>query len=223
MNIEDIRVRSGQWQRRYPVTIALVIALDVGALATGTVAGGLSRRLLDRFGFAPRDLWAVDLWRMFSSALITHGRGIFASALLMVTVAVGALERRAGSRWALAAFWGVHLWTLLILSLTLRPAEAAMRPSLVQRITTIRDVGPSAGYFGCLGLLLATVPNRRLRAVLAAGVLCWLGADLVGWVPMGSTLAQDLSAALAHLIAFPTGWLAGEIGMRFGDLRERGR
>lgn len=223
MNIEDIGGRSEAWLRRYPVTITLVAALFVVALATGTVADDLSRGLLGRFGFAPRDFWAVDLWRMFSSAVITHGREVFASAVLMVTVTVGGVEHRAGSRWALATFWGVHVWTLLIMSLTLRPTELVMPSSLVERMATIRDVGPSAGYLGCLGLLFATLPHRRLRGVLVVGVLCWLGADLVGWVPMGSTPAQDVSADLAHLIAFPTGWLAGEIGTRLGSLGDGGR
>lgn len=214
MIIHDFGARSGAWLRRYPATLVLVLALAAAALATGTVAGGLPQRLLNRFGFAPTDFWAVDLGRMFSSALITRGRGVFAGAVIMVIVAVGSVERRAGSRWAMGTFWGAHLWTLLLMSLTLRPDDLVVRTSLAERMAILRDVGPSAGYLGCLGLALATVPSRRVRWAVALLVVCGLAGDFLGWIPVDAGLARDLSADLAHLIAFPSGWIVGEIAMR---------
>lgn len=214
MNNQTLGERPGAWPRRYPVTLLLVVAMTVAAVATGTVAGGLPQRLVNRLGFAPSDFWAVDLWRMFTSALVTHGRMVFAGAVVMVIIGVGAVERRAGSVWALGTFWGVHVWTLLLMSLTLRPDDSVARPSIAERMATLRDVGPSAGYYGCLGLALATVPNRRIRWAVAGLVLGWLAGDFAGWIPVDAGLARDLSADLAHLIAFSTGWIAGEIATR---------
>lgn len=223
MNIQTFGQRVSEQLRRYPVTLLLVAALCAAAVATGTVAGGLSQRLVNRLGFAPADFWAVDLWRMFTSALVTRGRGVFAGAVIMVVVAVGAVERRAGSRWAAAGFWGSHVWTLLLMSLALRADDVAGRPSLSERMATLRDVGPSAGYLGCLGLALATMPNPRLRGAAAVLVVGWLAGDFIGWIPVDAGLAQDLSADLAHLIAFATGWIVGEIATRFAESRHRAR
>ena len=87
MNIHTLGERPGAWLRRYPVTLLLVVAMAVAAVATGTVAGGLPQRLVNRLGFAPSDFWAVDPWRMFTSALVTHGRAVFAGAVVIITAA----------------------------------------------------------------------------------------------------------------------------------------
>ena len=129
----------------------------------------------------------------------------------MVALFVGAVERRAGWRWALGTFSAVHVWTLLRLSLTSYLAEGEPGRTLGSTMATLRDVGPSAGYFGCVGFTVATLVDRRLRILVSVLVLVWLGADFGGVITMGAALPQEFSADLAHLIAFPAGWLLGRV------------
>lgn len=197
--------------KRIPVTLSLLIALAVWAFFTDSVMDELPRRFLRRFGFAPLDLWEFDLVRVFTSALVTHGRAVFAGALVMVALFVGAVEKRSGSTWALGTFWAVHIWTLLMLSLTSYMAEGEPGGTLGSTMSTLRDVGPSAGYFGCVGFAVATLGHRRLRLLVSVLVVAWLGADLAGVVAIGGALPQELSADLAHLIAFPSGWIVGAV------------
>jgi len=178
----------------------------VSALITGTVLGRLSDRMLDRVGFAPLDLWELDVLRVFTSALVTHGGLVFAGAVIMTGLSVGWVERHAGSGWAMGTFWGVHVWTLLAMAIVVPVLEGGSAPSLGETLSTLRDVGPSAGYFGCLGFALATIPRRPVRWLAAAAVMVWLLADLGGWLSVAGPLQLELSADFAHLIAFPTGW-----------------
>jgi hypothetical protein len=201
--------RSRWWfLQRYPATLLLLAALVAAALGTGTAVGELPRRLVNRFGFAPADLWALDLWRLFSSALITQGGASFILALVVVALSSGTVEARVGSRLAFLTFWGSHVWTLLVMSLALGPALADGSPGLDYAIATLRDVGPSAGYFGCVGAAVALQRDDRLRWGGAVGVAAWLAVDLLGWVSGAAAGPGELSADVAHVIAFGSGWVA---------------
>jgi hypothetical protein len=166
---------------RYPTTATLLAVLVVAAIVTETASGRLTSEWLERVGFAPRDLWELELGRLFTSALVTHGPRVLVGALLMTGISVGIAERRAGALWAMGVFWGIHLAT---------------------------DVGPSAGYFGALGFGLSASSSKmaRLAAVL---VLLWLVLNLLGLMHLGDALPQKASADLAHMVAFPLGWLVG--------------
>jgi uncharacterized membrane protein (DUF441 family) len=205
----DPAARTG-WPRRYRSTLVLVSALVASALITGTVLGGLSNRMLDLVGFAPIDLWEMDVLRVFTSALVTHGGLVFVAAVVMTALSVGGVERRMGSLAAMGVFWGVHVWTLLVMAAVLPVIEGEAARPLVETLSTLRDVGPSAGYFGCLGFALAAT-SFRARGVAAAVVLAWLLGDVGGWLSGAGPLPPELSADIAHLIAFPTGWVAAMV------------
>jgi len=193
-----------EFLQRYRSATLLTGALFASALITGTVLGRLTDRMLDRVGFAPLDLWELDVLRVFTSALVTHGGLVFAGAVIMTGLSVGWVERQAGSGWAMGTFWGVHVLTLLAMAIVVPLLEGGSAPSLGETLSTLRDVGPSAGYVGCLGFALATIPRRLVRWLAAAAVMTWLLADLGGWLSVAGPL--ELSADFAHLIAFPTGW-----------------
>lgn len=192
---------------RVPFTIVSLVGLWLRALLTDTASNDLPRRVLQSVGFAPRDLLAFGWQRLISSALFTHGRWEFWIAIVMIALAVGAAEWVAGTVRAFATFWGVHLATLLSESLLIAlPLKLAGVPLGVQ-LSDVRDVGPSAGYVGALGLVCALLPSpwRRWSAMVVIGALVFMA-----FLPPepNESAAVKLSADLAHVIAFALGWLS---------------
>ena len=194
--------------RRWRFTLVLLGALLAAALLTGTVAEALPRFLLQQIGFAPRDLWALDVLRLLASALVTWGGWVFAGALVFVAIGVGAVEARFGPLVAAAVFWGSHVWTLVVTSFATRWFGDASLGAWAGMLSRVRDVGPSAGYFGAIGFALCAISRPRLRAGLSLALLAWLCADLLGWISIGPDLRQEPAADFAHLVAFVSAWLA---------------
>jgi hypothetical protein len=194
--------------RRWPFTLVSLAGLTTGAWLTSSHAGALSIWWHRRLGFAPLDLWAGRWERLVTSALVTDGGQAFWRAAGMIALAVGAAEWLAGTRRAALTFWGVHLATLLTESLfiVLPLHQAGAAPGFA--LLVARDVGPSAGYLGCLGLACARFPNRRWGRLAGLLILAGLGMTLFQPPSEGQDAAVKLSADLAHLIAFPLGWLA---------------
>lgn len=205
-------VRQRHLTRRWLFTCLTLLALILIALATNTHVSELSTRWLHRLGFAPRDLLRLQWGRMLTSALLTSGGTSFWLSLAMVLIAVGAAEWLAGTRRAGCTFWGVHLLTLLleawIIAVPLRLYDGALGAAL----SVARDVGPSAGYFGCLGLACARLPGRWRWLSAAIWAALWATLWLPGGIGHARTLA--ISASLAHVIAFPLGWIAARVPLQ---------
>ena len=203
-------IRIGRVVRRLPFTWLMLAGLSMVAAFTDTGVAEISRHWLNRLGYAPRDLVYMHWDRLLASAVVTGGDGAFWEALAMIAVAVGTSEWLTGTRRAAVTFWGVHLATLLIESLVALPLHR-LGFSLGTALVFARDVGPSAGYFGSLGLTLARWPKRGSR-LIASGILLALIVATALPPPAGNTVVIKLTADLAHLIAFPLGWLSGRIG-----------
>ena len=197
--------------RRLSFTLIMLTALLAGALATNTHTDDLSPHWLNRLGFAPADIWFLRLERLFTSALITSGGWVFWQAVGMVALAVGAAEWLAGTKRTVATFWGVHLVTLLIESLLIAWPLHQWGTSLGATLVVARDVGPSAGYFGCLGLTGACFPKKRWGQVAGLFVFSSLVWTILQPPCAGQNDAVKLFADLAHLIAFPLGWLSSYV------------
>ncbi|MEZ4675285.1 MAG: hypothetical protein R2932_13695 [Caldilineaceae bacterium] len=158
--------------RRLAVTVTMLFVLMGTALWSATHSARILPAFVTRMGFAVEDFWLLHWERFFTSALITHGERAFWGASFMVALAVGLAEWRTGTRRAFFTFWGVHLFTLLLLALTI----GLWQRSSVQPLPSIplRDVGPSAGYVACLGLLSQPCPTRGEELILvAAGCASW--------------------------------------------------
>jgi hypothetical protein len=190
--------------QRFPFTLTMLALLGLTAIWTGTHTAAISANWLDRLGFAPIDLLALDLGRLFTSALVTSGGLVFWEALAMVAFAVGLSEWLTGTRRAALTFWGVHLSTLIFESLVVALPMHWIGMSLGSLVALSRDVGPSAGYFGALGLVSA---HLRYPWNLISGGVIFIGLQIVLLhVSGGNNLGMEVSADLAHLIAFPLGW-----------------
>jgi len=195
--------------RRFPFTLTMLVLLGLTAILTNTQVATISAEWLDRLGFAPIDLLTLNLGRLFTSALVTSGGRIFWEALGMVAFAVGLSEWLTGPRRAALTFWGVHLSTLVLESLFIALPLHWAGITLGSLVALSRDVGPSAGYFGALGLVSA---HMKHPWNLISGGLIFIGLQLALLHVSGSnSLGMEVSADLAHLIAFPLGWYSSKI------------
>ena len=208
----EMAARVAAGARRVPFTLATVAALAAIAAATSS-----HRRLpaawLERVGFAPRDLEPRRLHRMVTSGLVTHGGAVLWRSLALTAFAVGTAERRHGTWRAAGTFWGVHFTTIALLGSGARAAHrlAGDGTGLARRFP--RDVGPSAGYLGCLGLVASRLPPTQRRWAGAAAGAGLLAITLLP--PLSPEGAEAKTAAdAAHWIALPLGWLSGRWGAK---------
>lgn len=189
----------------------MLVLLGIGALVTNTTFESITHHWLQRTGFAPNDLCYWRIERMVTSALVTSGGKVFWEAIFFVAFAVGLAEWLTGSKRAFATFWGMHLLALVLSSLIISLAVHQLRAFGVEASEVARDVGPSAGYFACLGLVSAKMKHPwnlingiTLFAIFVTAILLPAGA--------GESAAIKFSADLAHMLAFPLGWLSARIG-----------
>ncbi len=190
-----------------PFTLIMMTGLILFAIFTNTYFEQITRHWINRIGFSPRDFWYMRFERMFTSALVTSGGRIFWQALILVGLFVGTAEWITGTKRATITFWGVHLLTLILLSLIVSLALHQLRDFGLAASEFERDVGPSAGYFACLGLLSAQL-KRPWNWV--SGIILFIIFAVYLFLPPGASerAAMKFSADFAHLLAFPFGWLS---------------
>ncbi len=204
--------------RRFQLTIVLLVILLVVAIGTRTHFAPLAPSLRRGLGFAPWHLLHGKWLGLFTSVFLTIGGATFYASMIMLALSVGAAESVYGSSTALALFWGCHLTTLLAASLLLAIPLHQMNYYPGTVLVTASDVGPSAGYYGCLAAACVALKGKKRNfAVLA--ILALLGLRLVRSLVQLPEQGHLLSADLAHVIAFtlgasaalyllPRGWLA---------------
>lgn len=195
--------------RRVPFTIVMLLLVVLAGVATMTHYDGLQPSLLRRFGFAPFHLSGGDFARLLTSVFLTPGRWSFYWSLAMLAGCVGSAERRVGTWRAAAAFWGIHLATLLIQSVLLAIPLHHFDLWWGKLLATEHDVGPSAGYYGCLGLICQKQnPSRRLWLLSVIGGILLARVIWSALSPAGRQ--ASLGPDIAHLIAFPLGVALGK-------------
>lgn len=193
--------------KKFPTTLSLLAILSLTAILTNTHVQALPDFLLQQTGFAPLDLIKLDIKRMASSLFVTTDPAVFMLAFAMIAISAGLAEAKTSSLRTALTFFGVHSLSLIGVSLIALPlhwlniAEGTL-------IALSRDVGPSAGYFGVLGLALAYHKKPIETLISAALMLFLIGAF---FTETGHNRAMEYSADLAHLIAFPLGWLSAKI------------
>jgi len=196
--------------RRIPFTLLLLTSLILAALLTNTHFQMISQSWMNQVGFAPRDLWYLRLERIFTSALVTQGGIVFIEALLLTAFSAGTAEWMTGWKRTALTFWGIHILSLVLGSFIISLWMEELHSIGLSASELVRDVGPSAGYFGCLGLV-----SSRLKLpwqwITGITILGFLAASLFLSPSLGEDARVKFSADLAHLLAFPMGWLSGFI------------
>ncbi len=206
------RIRSSSFQlgrvvSRLHFTLIMVILLLLVAWWTNSYVQDLTREWVNRLGFAPRDFWFLRWWRLILSALVTSGGVTFWFALGMVGITCGVAEWKAGTIRTALTFWGVHLVTLVLEGLIFSLPLHQFGFSQAHALFFSRNVGPSAGYVGTLGLITTFLP-RLWRWVAFGGILVYLLVALFLPPQAGVTPVIELSDDLAHLIAYPLGFMS---------------
>jgi hypothetical protein len=188
---------------KFRFTLIMAALLLLTALITGSWTTTLTPTWQERLGFAPSDLIKLNWDRIFTSALVTSGGlGFWLPFGAMIGLAFAA-EMLDGTRQALLAFWLPHLAFTTGGSLLIGLADQLTSSSLLHAIYTDRDVGPSAGYFGCMGLIVSYFP-RPWRYLVGFSIIGGLVVGIIFSARQGTVI--DVSAGLAHLAAFPLGW-----------------
>lgn len=192
---------------RIPFTLVMLFGLLMAALFTNTYFEQITRHWLNRTGFAPNDLWYWRLERLFTSAIVTSGGKVFWEALLFTAFTVGLAEWINGWKRAAATFWGVHLLTLILMSLIISLSLHQLRAMGTEASEVARDVGPSAGYFACLGLVSARL-KRPWQWISGITLFAIFVSAFFTPSALGESAKVKFSADLAHLLAFPLGWFS---------------
>jgi hypothetical protein len=204
------RIRS--FLSRFPFTLAMLAGLVIGALVTNTYFQSITHHWLNRAGFSPDDLWYWRLGRLFTSALVTEGGNVFWEALFFVAFFVGLAEWMTNWKRTAATFWGVHILALVLFSLIVSLAAHQLRNIGLGASEFARDVGPSAGYFACLGLVSARL--KRPWHWVSGGILFAVFVIALLMPAAGENAKLKFSSDLAHLLAFPLGWLSTGLGSK---------
>ncbi len=192
---------------RYPFTLGMLAALVAAGIYGKTHVGMLDTQVHHQVGYSVRLLLEGELHRGVTSLFFTAGGSRFYSSLAMLVGAVGWVEAKYGTIRAAATFVGIHLITLLLMSGAIASLYALLETHRGSLLWEAKDVGPSAGYYGCLGLAIAGL-SPPVRLSLITAILTVLTLRLA-WssfhLPDGG---RTMSADIAHLIAFPLGMLS---------------
>ncbi|MCA9178095.1 MAG: hypothetical protein KDB14_26710 [Planctomycetales bacterium] len=189
---------------RLPFTLAMLTALIGFGIYGETHVGPLHPNVHHVVGYSPRLLLDGEVHRLLTSLFFTAGGWKFYVSLLMFGGVVGWMEWFRGTYRTMLAFFGCHLLTLLVMLGIILPLAAteSLHGTLLY---SVRDVGPSAGYYGCLGCI--TVGASARGRLVPIGIVVLLLARLAH---SGLLLPQQglaLAADVAHAIAFPLGMI----------------
>ena len=184
--------------RRVPFTTGMLIALIVAGIYGRTHVGPLAVGVERTVGYSIRLFLDGDWYRLFAAVFFTVGGWRFYASLAMLTLGSGIVEYVFGTGRAWLTFFAVHVATLAVVAVAVAMPLAWLDTARGELLMTARDVGPSAGYYGCLGLAVLLVLAARLS---------WSTVLL----PEQGRL---MSADLAHVVAFGLGRLSSAWPLR---------
>jgi hypothetical protein len=156
------------------------------------------------FGSSLQTTLDGEFTRWFTSLFLTAGGWRFFASALILALSVGTAEWTHGTRRTMGIFLGTHFVTLLVIYFALILPFASGQFSIAKLLVDARDVGPSAGYYGCLGLLAAGL-SRGLRFWFATSLMIFLLARLIASAGEVQFYPHLVIGDAAHLIAFPVG------------------
>ena len=192
-----------------PFTILMGALIAAAGIWTKTHRKSLSPKLFHSVGFAPLHLLEGRWSRLLTSVFFTAGGAGFYFSLVMLLLSVGMAEIRCGTWQTVLIFWGIHLGSLLLGSFLVVLLLHLLQVYQGILLATAHDVGPSAGYYGCLGAACNSHSHNWPPLVIGC-VILFLAARLVWSLARPAEHGRDLSADVSHLIAFLLGLFAAE-------------
>jgi hypothetical protein len=193
---------------RIPFTLCMLATLVAAGLYGGSHVGPLDHEVHRAVGYSTQLVFEGHWQRVMTSLLFTAGGWHFYASLLMLAACVGWVEYHNGVLLVVAVFLGIHLLTLLLEGFAIALPLAAAGLNHGEMLFRARDVGPSAGYYGCLGFAVAT-STVKWRPRIASLLLGLLFLRLTWSAYHLHSEGVALSADMAHVVSFPLGLLAG--------------
>ncbi len=187
-----------------PFTLVLLMVIGCGGVYFGSHVGATDSHVHQVAGYSIQLVIEGELQRAVTSLFITDGGWRFYSSMVMLAVCVGFVEATRGTLRALLTFFSVHFATLLALACIILCFHALVPTLPSHLLLHTRDVGPSAGYYGCLGLAI-TSAKPAWRAPIISIILIALSLRAAHSFAFLPEQVQTFEADLAHLIAFPLG------------------
>jgi hypothetical protein len=135
---------------------------------------------------------------------LTHDLGHLTAAVAMASIAVGWCEVMLGTKIAVYTFSLSHLISVLVFAVGIGSLHWMQLGQTISTLYSLHDVGPSAGYYGCLSrtIVASKITNWRIWTIGLFAVLSV--RTLFSFFQMPDTQIR-LSADLVHLIAAGVG------------------
>jgi hypothetical protein len=193
---------------RLSFTLSLELAVLAVALWLGLFDPANAHRWIEREGFGWESLRAGRISTLFTSVLLVEGPTQWIRIAVLVAWAVGFHEWKRGSARTALVYLVTNTLSCLLAALVQGLCAAWVDP--VPRFAALRDVGASAGAFGCAGALaIGLSPSLRRSALLG----------LLAYVAVKPLLYPSLLSDLTHAISLALGiWLGPHLG-RLGAAR----
>lgn len=190
--------------RRLPFTTGLLLAMLVASILTGALTHDLTRSTtLEHLGFGLPALERGEFDTLLTSMVVALSPRMLSIIAFYVIIFVGPYEWVAGTRHAAIIFLITQSSGYLLTSLAAWPL-GALHLGWGDYLAATRDVGASAGAFGCAGALLWSLPAgwRRPATLALAGYLAIL--------LLFNHRIWDVEHALAAPLGYALGaWLSG--------------
>ena len=183
---------------RLPFTLLLEASILGVALALGLFDPEVGARWREREGFGWPSLVEGRFHTLVSSTFLVDGAGQWARIALLLTWSVGPLEWRAGTRRTVWIYAVTNFASCLAAAAAQGVAAALAGPDLA--FARSRDVGASAGAYGCIGAAIMTLP-ARWRALVAGTVLAYLTLKLLLFPAPSSDLTHVVALALGYALS----------------------
>ncbi len=157
--------------RRLPLTFGLLSAMLVAAIVTGALTHDLTRSTtLEHLGYGLLALERGEFDTLLTSMVVALSPRMLATIAFYVIIFVAPYEWVAGTRRAALIFLLTQSGGYVLTSLVAWPF-GALQFGWGDYLASTRDVGASAGAFGCAGSLLWYLPAgwRRPATLALAG------------------------------------------------------
>ncbi len=191
--------------RRVPFTIVFLLVQFVANWAAGTLDGVLPEHALVAWGVSGIGLDRGEIDRLATGTFLSHDLSMFLRQLVFAASVIGFFEHRFGTLRAITTFFVIDVFgTVAVLLLVAGPLNGLY---IGVDTNQLHDVGMSAGGFGLIGAIAASLRGRWLWLLIGAGALT---AKII-W-------NLDLIADTAHEMTFAIGF-AAHIALRPAPLR----
>lgn len=185
---------------KLPFTMIFLIIMIATNFAAGTLGGDLPDQSLRHWGISHNDIVLGEVYRLITGTFLSHDVAMFMRQVCFAAAVIGYYEWTQGTLRALGMFVLIDIvGSLIVLFAVLAPLSGAPWAGL-DGITSVHDVGMSAGGFGLIGAIVAT---SKYRSVLMLAVL----ASIAVKVMFQFDAIADTAHVVTLLIGFALQWV----------------